>query len=57
LLAPPLLFVDVDNLDTAITALATEKAIVGRHTTFYGADESSFQEPGGNVVTFAKFER
>ena len=50
-------FIEVDNLDAAITALATEKAIVERHTTFYGADEISFQEPGGNVVTFAKFER
>lgn len=50
-------FIEVDNLEQVITALATEKAIVERHTTFYGADEISFMEPGGNVVTFAKFER
>src|SRR5688500_12369923 len=35
-------FIEVDNLDAIITALATEKAIVERHTTFYGADEISF---------------
>ena len=50
-------FIEVDNLDVVIGALATEKAIVERHTTFYGADEISFMEPGGHVVTFAKIER
>ena len=50
-------FIEVDNLDAVITALATEKAIVERHTTFYKADEISFMEPGGNIVTFAKFDR
>jgi hypothetical protein len=50
-------FITVDNLDAVITALATEKAIVERHTTFYGADEISFMEPGGHIITFAKFDR
>src|SRR5687768_5266740 len=50
-------FIEVDNLDAVITALATEKAIVERHTTFYRADEISFMEPGGHVVTFARFDR
>ncbi len=50
-------FIEVDNLDAAIIALATEKAIVERHTTFYGADEISFMEPGGHVVTLARFDR
>lgn len=50
-------FIEVDNLDVVIGALATEKAIVERHTTFYVADEISFMEPGGHVVTFAKIER
>ena len=40
-----------------ITSLAAEKVIVDRHTTFYGADEISFLEPGGNVVTFARFDK
>ena len=50
-------FIEVDNLDVVIAALATEKEIVERHTTFYGADEISFMEPGGHVVTFARFDR
>ena len=48
-------FIEVDNLDLVIAALATEKVLVERHATFYGADEISFLEPGGNVVTFAQF--
>jgi len=50
-------FIEVDNLDLVITALAKEPALVERHKTFYGADEISFREPGGNVITFARFER
>jgi hypothetical protein len=50
-------FIEVDNLDVAIAALATEKEIVERHTTFYGADEISFMEPGGHIVTLARFDR
>ena len=50
-------FIEVDNLDAVITALASEPALVERHKTFYGADEISFMEPGGNIVTFARFDR
>jgi hypothetical protein len=50
-------FIEVDNLDAVISALATQPALVERHKTFYGADEISFMEPGGNVVTFARFDR
>jgi hypothetical protein len=51
------IFIEVDNLDHVITALASEPALVERHKTFYGADEISFMEPGGHVVTFARFDR
>jgi hypothetical protein len=50
-------FIEVDNLDAVIAALASEPALVERHKTFYGADEISFMEPGGNIVTFARFDR
>lgn len=50
-------FVEVDNLDAVIAALAGEKVVVERHTTFYKADELTYEEPGGNLVTFAKIER
>jgi hypothetical protein len=26
-------------------------------STFYKADELTYEEPGGNLVTFAKFDR
>ena len=51
------IFIEVDNLDQVITALASVPALVERHETFYGADEISFMEPGGNIVTFARFDR
>jgi hypothetical protein len=51
------IFIEVDNLEAVITAFASEPALVERHKTFYGADEISFMEPGGNIVTFARFDR
>ena len=48
-------FIEVDDLDAAIGALKGSKVIVERHTTFYKSDELTFEEPGGNLVTFARF--
>ena len=48
-------FIEVDELEAVIAALAGAPVIVERHKTFYNADEVSFQEPGGHVVTFAQF--
>jgi hypothetical protein len=48
-------FVEVDDLDAVIAALAGAKVVVQRHKTFYNSDELSYEEPGGNLVTFAKF--
>ncbi len=50
-------FIEVDDLDAVIAALAGEKIVVERHTTFYKSDELTYQEPGGNLVTFAKINR
>ena len=50
-------FIEVDDLDAVITALEGAKVIVERHRTFYDADELTYEEPGGNLVTFAKFSR
>jgi catechol 2,3-dioxygenase-like lactoylglutathione lyase family enzyme len=50
-------FVEVDDLDAVIAALADDKIAVERHTTFYHADEITFEEPGGNLITFAKMNR
>ena len=47
-------FVEVDDLDAVISALAGHPVFVERHTTFYKADEITYEEPGGHLVTFAK---
>jgi hypothetical protein len=50
-------FIEVDDLDAVIAALKGSKMAAERHTTFYKADEISYEEPGGSLVTFAKFAR
>jgi len=50
-------FIEVDDLDAVIAALKGSKVVAERHPTFYNADEISYEEPGGNLVTFAKFAR
>jgi len=52
-----ILFIEVDDLDAVIAKLEGSKVLVPRHKTFYGAEEQSYLEPGGNIVTFAKFDR
>ena len=48
-------FIEVDNLDAVVESMKGEKIVVERHKTFYDSDELTFQEPGGNFVTFAQF--
>ncbi len=50
-------FVEVDDVDAVVKALKGAKVLVERHTTFYGSDELSFEEPGGNLITFARITR
>jgi len=50
-------FIAVDDLDALIAALKGAKVVVERHTTFYDSDELTYEEPGGNLVAFAKFNR
>lgn len=52
-----LLFIEVEDLDAIETRLGDVERIHPRRKTFYGADEISVREPGGNAVTFAEFER
>jgi hypothetical protein len=48
-------FIEVDDLDETIAALGRAEILVERHKTFYNSDELTCQEPGGHLVTFAKF--
>ena len=50
-------FVEVDDVPAVIAALGGSKVVVERHTTFYDSDELTYEEPGGNLVTFAQFKR
>jgi hypothetical protein len=52
-----LVFLEVDDLDAVIASLAGVPVLVERHSTFYGADEITYTEPGGNLVTFAQFTK
>jgi hypothetical protein len=52
-----LVFLEVDDIEALIAALAGCKVAVPRHKTFYGADELTYEEPGGNLVTFAQMAR
>ena len=50
-------FIEVDDIAEVIAALAGAKVVVERHTTFYDSDELTYEEPGGNLATFAQFKR
>lgn len=49
------LFVEVTDIDAVERALASFTTILPRRTTFYGATEVGYREPGGHAVTFAQF--
>ena len=50
-------FIEVDDVEAVIAALKGERIAAERHTTFYDADELTYEEPGGNLITFAKIQR
>lgn len=54
---PSFLYLKVDDLEGVISGLEAlgAEVTVGRRTTFYGADEIGYREPGGHFVTFAHF--
>ncbi|HEY4999413.1 MAG TPA: VOC family protein [Usitatibacter sp.] len=48
-------FVEVDDLGALMEAMEGASVIVERHVTFYNSNELTYEEPGGNLVTFAQF--
>jgi len=52
---PTFLYIEVGKLDDAIAALRGIKVELPERTTFYGAREIGYKEPGGHVVVFAEF--
>lgn len=51
------LFVEVPDLAAVEAALASHPIFLPRRTTFYGADETGYIEPGGHYITFAQFAK
>jgi catechol 2,3-dioxygenase-like lactoylglutathione lyase family enzyme len=51
------LFVEVEDLAMVEAALDGCEIVLERRTTFYGAQETGYREPGGHFVTFAQFAR
>lgn len=49
------LFVEVADIDAVERSLADFSVLLPRRTTFYGATEVGYREPGGHAVTFAQF--
>lgn len=49
------LFVEVAELEPVEQALSAYPVVLPRRQTFYGATEVGYREPGGHVVTFARF--
>lgn len=52
---PTFLFVQVADIDAIAAALQGIEIVMPRRTTFYGATEIGYREPGGHIVTFAQF--
>ncbi len=49
------LFVEVDDIDAALKAMAGVPKVADLHKTFYGATEFTVKDPAGHLITFARF--
>jgi hypothetical protein len=49
------LYMQTDDLNAVAQALAGHVVLIPRRTTFYGATEIGWREPGGHVVVVAQF--
>ncbi len=52
---PTFLYVEVDNLDEAISAIQGAEVVMPVRDTFYGSKEIGIKDPSGHYVTFAQF--
>jgi uncharacterized glyoxalase superfamily protein PhnB len=50
------LYIEVDNLNELKQALQGAPVAVEERTTFYGAREIGFRDPGNHIVLFAEFQ-
>jgi uncharacterized glyoxalase superfamily protein PhnB len=52
---PTFLYVEVDNLAEAISAVKGADVYMPKRKTFYGSTEIGIKDPAGHYVTFAEF--
>jgi len=53
--APVMLYITVKDLNAIAKRLRDYDIAMPERTTFYGAREIGYREPGGHIVTFAQF--
>jgi uncharacterized glyoxalase superfamily protein PhnB len=53
---PTFLYIEVDSLDAVITAMKGVTVELPERTTFYGAREIGFKDPGGHILVFAEYK-
>jgi len=53
---PTHLYIEVDSLLELKRVMQGAPVTVEERTTFYGAQEIGFEDPGGHVVLFAQFQ-
>ncbi len=53
--APSNIYIVVNNINTIEAALSGYDITIPHRTTFYGAEEIGYREPGGHLITFAEF--
>jgi uncharacterized glyoxalase superfamily protein PhnB len=52
---PTFLYVEVDNLEEAISAIKGSEVYMPVRDTFYGSKEIGIKDPAGHYITFAQF--
>jgi uncharacterized glyoxalase superfamily protein PhnB len=52
---PSFLYIEVDSLDEAISAVKGAEVVMPVRTTFYGSKEIGIKDPAGHFITFAEF--
>jgi uncharacterized glyoxalase superfamily protein PhnB len=51
---PTFLYVEVASLDDTMAAMKGVEVVTPVRTTFYGAKEIGYKDPGGHMITFAQ---
>jgi uncharacterized glyoxalase superfamily protein PhnB len=51
------LFIEIDDVNAALTAMQGAPVVSPLHNTFYGSEEFTVTDPAGHMITFAQFEK